>query len=140
MDFTLRCFNGNLQKGSSFQFFILNKGLNAGKPLLQPCPNCWVIMLQSEEDWLRAYTLQTVLWHSGACRFHLLGSVIPYLRIGDMQRLLQNGFATINFDLLREGSCTLAQVLEIERLLLQNFKASQRMRRVLYARLVEKFK
>jgi len=24
-------------------FFILNKGLNSGKPLKKPCPNCFVI-------------------------------------------------------------------------------------------------
>jgi hypothetical protein len=31
-------------------FFILNKGLNSGKPLEHPCPNCFVITSQTEED------------------------------------------------------------------------------------------
>ncbi|WP_371923412.1 hypothetical protein [Flavobacterium sp. HSC-61S13] len=33
---------GNLYKG--IYFFILNKGLNSGKPLSQPCANCFVIL------------------------------------------------------------------------------------------------
>jgi len=31
-------------------FFILNKGNNSGKPLVSPCPNCFVIQFQYEEE------------------------------------------------------------------------------------------
>jgi hypothetical protein len=30
-------------------FFVLNKGLNSGKPLQLPCPNCFIIQTESEE-------------------------------------------------------------------------------------------
>jgi len=31
-------------------FFILNKGLNSGKPMRKPCPNCFVITAATEEE------------------------------------------------------------------------------------------
>lgn len=34
--------------GTEFEkphFYILNKGLNSGKPLIEPCPNCYVYLL-----------------------------------------------------------------------------------------------
>ena len=35
---------------SNPHFFILNKGLNSGKPLTLPCPNCFVIISKNEAD------------------------------------------------------------------------------------------
>ena len=47
-------------------FFILNKGNNSGKPLLSPCPNCFVIQFQSEEEKEQIYWLSYSLWQSKA--------------------------------------------------------------------------
>ena len=40
------------QKRSLFAFFILNKGMNSGKPMEHPCPNCFTIIAadQAEKD------------------------------------------------------------------------------------------
>lgn len=35
---------------SNPHFFILNKGLNSGKPLTNPCPNCFVVTTSTEEE------------------------------------------------------------------------------------------
>ena len=65
--------------------FILNKGMNSGKPQKTPFTNSFVIILQNEEDsesiFFIAYSLwQTKFWHQ-----YLVGSVIPFLRLPDFK-------------------------------------------------------
>ena len=66
--------------------FILNKGMNSGKPQKEPFTNSFVIIFQNEEDceslFFIAYSLwQTKFWHQ-----HLVGSVIPFLRLPDFKK------------------------------------------------------
>ena len=65
--------------------FVLNKGLNSGKPQKTPFTNSFVIIFQNEDDcenfFFIAYSLwQTKFWHQ-----HLVGSVIPFLRLPDFK-------------------------------------------------------
>jgi hypothetical protein len=65
--------------------FILNKGMNSGKPQKEPFTNSFVIILQNEEEleslFFIAYSLwQTKFWHP-----FLVGSVIPFLRLPDFK-------------------------------------------------------
>lgn len=68
------------------QIFILNKGMNSGKPQKEPFTNSFVILFQDEEDadtedWL-AYSLwKARFWHQS-----LVGSVMPFLRIDDFKK------------------------------------------------------
>jgi hypothetical protein len=62
-------------------FYILNKGLNCGKPLKESCPNCFVIAFQKESDVEDYYWLAYSLWQSGYWHQFLVGSVIPFFRI-----------------------------------------------------------
>ena len=66
--------------------FLLNKGMNSGKPQKEPFTNSFVIIFQNEEDceslFFIAYSLwQTKFWHQ-----HLVGSVIPFLRLNDFKK------------------------------------------------------
>ena len=66
--------------------FLLNKGMNSGKPQKTPFTNSFVIIFQNEEDceslFFIAYSLwQTKFWHQ-----HLVGSVIPFLRLNDFKK------------------------------------------------------
>ena len=66
--------------------FLLNKGMNSGKPQKEPFTNSFVIIFQNEEDceslFFIAYSLwQTKFWHQ-----HLVGSVISFLRLPDFKR------------------------------------------------------
>ena len=66
--------------------FILNKGMNSGKPQKEPFTNSFVIIFSNEEDceslFFIAYSLwQTKFWHQ-----HLVGSVIPFLRLNDFKK------------------------------------------------------
>jgi len=69
-------------------FFILNKGNNSGKPLLSPCPNCFVIQFQSEMEKEQIYWLLYSLWQSKAFYPYLRGSVIPFVVLRDVKECL----------------------------------------------------
>lgn len=66
--------------------FILNKGMNSGKPQKEPFTNSFVVIFEKEEDceslFFIAYSLwQTKFWHQ-----YLVGSVIPFLRLNDCKK------------------------------------------------------
>jgi hypothetical protein len=66
--------------------FILNKGMNSGKPQNTPFTNSFVVIFEKEEDceslFFVAYSLwQTKFWHQ-----FLIGSVIPFLRLPDFKK------------------------------------------------------
>ena len=66
--------------------FILNKGMNSGKPQNTPFTNSFVVIFEKEEDceslFFVAYSLwQTKFWHQ-----YLVGSVISFLRLPDFKK------------------------------------------------------
>ncbi len=66
--------------------FLLNKGMNSGKPQKEPFTNSFVIIFENEEDFdtinLTAYALwKTKFWHQ-----FLRGSVIPFLSLYDIRK------------------------------------------------------
>ena len=79
------------QNGTSYSkphFFILNKGLNTGKPLSEPCPNCFVIQFGCNEDSENMESICKSLWRVKFWHRFLIGSVIPYIRINDFSKNL----------------------------------------------------
>ena len=66
--------------------FILNKGMNSGKPQKQPFTNSFVIIFQNEADWESAYWIAFSLWKSKFWHIFLIGSVISFLRISDFKK------------------------------------------------------
>lgn len=74
------------KKGISYlkpHLFILNKGLNSGKPQKYPFTNCFVVIFENEEDCESIYWITYSLWQSKFWHRNLVGSVIPFLRIKD---------------------------------------------------------
>lgn len=69
-------------------FFILNKGMNTGKPMKQPCPNCFVIIFQCYDDYENMESICKSLWRVKFWHQFLIGSVIPYIRINDFAKNL----------------------------------------------------
>ena len=69
-------YNGN-------QIFILNKGMNSGKPSKEAYANSFVILLENKEDTETVYWLAYSLWKSTFWHQSLIGSVIPFIRITD---------------------------------------------------------
>ena len=65
--------------------FVLNKGLNSGKPQFEPFTNSFVIIFEKQEDRENLYYVAYSLWRSKYWLQHLVGSVIPFLRIKDFK-------------------------------------------------------
>ncbi|MGV1012941.1 MAG: DUF6943 family protein [Flavobacterium sp.] len=77
------------QKGTTYkgnQIFILNKGMNSGKPQKEPFTNSFVIIFLDEKDAETVYWLAYSLWKSNFWHQFLIGSVIPFLRIKDFKK------------------------------------------------------
>jgi len=70
-------------------FFILNKGLNSGKPLNTPCPNCFVCIVDDAADREFLYWLFFGLWRSKSFHFYLKGSVIPFITIDEIRKVIR---------------------------------------------------
>lgn len=77
---------------SGEHFFVLNKGLNSGKPMEEPCPNCYVCECTNKEDKEALYWICFALWQSHQFQQHLIGSVILYIRIKDLFNLVRDAF------------------------------------------------
>ncbi|TRX16231.1 hypothetical protein FNW25_16875 [Flavobacterium franklandianum] len=66
--------------------FILNKGMNSGKPQKEPFTNSFVVIFQNEEDCESIYFVAYSLWQTKFWYQHLVGSVIPFLRLPDFSK------------------------------------------------------
>ena len=71
-------------KGNSI--YILNKGMNSGKPQKEPFTNSFVILFQNQEDTETMYWLAYSLWKANFWHQSLIGSVIPFLRIHEFKK------------------------------------------------------
>ncbi len=65
--------------------FILNKGMNSGKPQKEPFTNSFVIIFQNEEDCESVFFIAYSLWQTKFWHPFLVGSVIPFLRLPDFK-------------------------------------------------------
>ena len=70
--------------------YILNRGRNAGKPLFEPCPNCFILYLRDTEELETYYWTFYAFWKHGFFHPHLCGSVIEMLRLCDLKTLMRN--------------------------------------------------
>lgn len=79
----------NKQSRSKFDVYALCKGLNSGKPLNAPCPNCFVLACknQAEKDFYT--TLLFGLWKVKHFYPFQTGSVIPFIRISDFKQVVK---------------------------------------------------
>jgi hypothetical protein len=84
----------NIYKGN--HFFILSKGLNAGKPLRKSCPNCFVLFAKSEKEKNQLYWLCFGLWQGDFFRPFLTGSVISFIRLDDLKTVINEALSKVN--------------------------------------------
>lgn len=68
------------------RIFILNKGMNSGKPSKEPFTNSFVIIFDTNEDCENMYWIAYSLWKSKFWHQHLVGSVISFLRFPDFKK------------------------------------------------------
>ena len=66
--------------------FILNKGMNSGKPQKEPFTNSFVVIFQNDEDCESIYFVAYSLWKTKFWHPYLVGSVIPFLRLPNFSK------------------------------------------------------
>ena len=70
--------------------YILSRGRNAGKPMFEPCPNCFIQYVRDAEELETYYWTFYAFWKHGFFHPHLCGSVIEMLRLCDLKTLMWN--------------------------------------------------
>lgn len=85
----IRTFNKNL-KINQPHFFILNRGLNSGKPSKTPWVNSFVCLCNDEAEMDFHYWLLFGLWKAKYFHQYLVGSVIPLIRLGDLYSVIKH--------------------------------------------------
>ena len=77
------------QKGTIYSkphLFLLNKGMNSGKPQKEPFTNSFVVIFDLEEDCENVFFIAYSLWQTKFWHQFLVGSVIPFLRLNDFKK------------------------------------------------------
>lgn len=94
-------------------FFILNKGMNSGKPLTAPCPNCFVVITSTATEKEFFYWLCFGLWQSKSFHPFLRGSVIPFIVLDELKQCIKESAAKANENLSEfNKSLQLLKVIE----------------------------
>jgi hypothetical protein len=60
--------------------------MNSGKPQKEPFTNSFVVIFDLEQDCENLYFVAYSLWKANFWHKHLIGSVIPFLRINDFKK------------------------------------------------------
>jgi hypothetical protein len=77
-------------------FFILNKGLHSGKPFNHYVCNSFVFLEDNKDEKEFYYFLLFSLWELRLFRKHLKGSVIEYIRLGDVIDVIYETLNSVN--------------------------------------------
>ena len=77
-------------------FFILNKGQNSGKPFRHYVVNSFVFLADNNEEREFYYFMLLGIWELRLLRPHLKGSVIEYVRLGDVIDVLEETLNAVN--------------------------------------------
>ena len=78
-------------KGQEANFYIQTKGLHAGRPLKNAIPNCVAV----ETDVENAFEIVYALWVAKKFVPYIGGSVVPFIRIADLKKVVLNGFEAV---------------------------------------------
>jgi hypothetical protein len=121
-------------------FFVLSRGKNSGKPLTEPCPNCFVLSTKTEEDKQLLYALSFGLWKAKSFEYFLKGSVIPFITIGDCKQALNDGLEQANSN--PDGFNKSVKALELlelqEKRFLENLQLISEAKRVIFHRYIRR--
>lgn len=101
--FQLKSYNA---KQPTPQFYIQCKGDHSGRPLKKPIPNCFSVYTNIEN----LYSLVYVLYIGGLFKKYISGSVVPFIRLGDVSGVIREHYNLI------ERKTDLEQVYKIDAL------------------------
>ena len=122
------------QVGRSYpkpHFFILNKGLNSGKPYTAPVRNSYVVSTETIEQKEALFHLSYMLLEARCFRFYLKGTVIPFICIKDVEKLLVKNSKYFGQEDFVTKLKALKKVEKLEEVQVQKLKAIQELKTVL---------
>ncbi len=136
--FILKSYNPNVEI-SKPHFFILNKGNNSGKPLISPCPNCFSIQFNCNQDKEQVFWLLFCLWQSNAFYPFLRGSVIQFVVLRDMKSCINENLnkAANNPGQFQKMIESFQAINRVEIQLKQNLKAIEKAKRMLLFQFIQ---
>jgi hypothetical protein len=79
-------------------FYIQNKGLNSGRALHNPIPNCFAVITETEEQREELYYLCFSLQIGRYFTIFIKGSVIPFITIDDTRKVLNTALQNYERD------------------------------------------
>lgn len=88
------------QRGNYYEcphFFILSRGKNAGRPQYEGIPNAFVVVTTESEELERLYWIVYALWKAKHFELIQLGSVIPFIKVGEVRNLVADKANSIDF-------------------------------------------
>jgi hypothetical protein len=103
-------------------FYILNKGLNSGRPMNEPCPNCFIVSLNTEEQRESLYYLCLSLQIGRYFHYYFKGSVIPFITIGDAKKVFSKALQSYEADKWQSRVDNLKKITKYEENLKQQMK------------------
>lgn len=112
-------------------FFILNKGLNSGKPFTAPVRNSFVVSTETIEQKEALFHLSYMLLEAKCFRFYLKGSVIPFIYIADVKNLLIKNSRYFGQEDFQTKLKALKKVEKLEEVQAQKLKAIKELKTVL---------
>ena len=89
LNFKVRTYNPEKETPEN-SIFILSRGRNAGKPMFEPCPNCFILYCRNETEKENLYWMFYTLWKNRFFHPYLCGSVIDMLRLSELKKVIQN--------------------------------------------------
>ncbi|RTL56227.1 MAG: hypothetical protein EKK37_17290 [Sphingobacteriales bacterium] len=119
--FTLKAYHPD-QQSTAHEFFILNKGLNSGKPLQAPVANCFRCSCSSAEEKEKLFWLCWGLWKCKHWEQFLCGSVIPFIRKHDLCSQLQLRYASNDCSKFLKAVNTVCELQSKEEILKQQLQ------------------
>ena len=120
--------------------FVLNKGMNSGKPQKEPFTNSFVIIFQNEEDCESVFFIAYSLWQTKFWHQHLVGSVIPFLRLNDFKKEFnpQSRLMMVEHEQHQKNVAALKLLEQKEKQFHENINLINDMRRVILYRYCRK--
>jgi len=120
--------------------FILNKGMNSGKPQKEPFKNSFVIIFQNEDDCENLFFIAYSLWQTKFWHQYLVGSVIPFLRLPDFKKQFnpQASLMMVEHEQHQKNVAALKLLEQKEKQFHENINLINDMRRVILYRYCSK--
>lgn len=119
-------------------FYIQSHGAHAGRVLHEPIANCFHVETESEDDREFYFQVTNALYHLGYFREMQYGSVIPFLRIGDVKFLLNEHAEKIggNYGRVQKLVTTVAQMQMLSENLQQQIKLLHQLQKSLMVQML----